>query len=161
MQEIGRRFEPLLLIGSAIDFGGGDKEQARAVLQRAFLCELYEIQVRRGRCFLHTHSQSADSWDQPTMVDFMNRFPDTFRTVTDSCLFGPTNPSKKFETADRVVEELRLYRTSTQYTNPLAQHAPDDHEGNVPAITTRLVCRCDHRTATTSSASTEAFFSCG
>ena len=32
----------------------------------------------------YTHSHSADSWDQPTMVDFMNRFPDTFGTVTDS-----------------------------------------------------------------------------
>ena len=47
-----------------------------------------KIQVRERRYFLHTHSHSADSWDQPTVVDFMNRFPDTFQTVTDRGLFG-------------------------------------------------------------------------
>ena len=77
----------LLLIGSTIDLastgqpstGRGDKEQARTVLHLAFICELYEIQVHGGRYFLHTHSHSADSWEQPTVVDFMNRFPDTFQ----------------------------------------------------------------------------------
>ena len=90
--------KPLLLIGSPIDFGGGDKEQAHAILHLAFICELYEIQVRRGRYFLHTHSNSADSWDQSTLVDFMNRFPDTFQTVTDSCLFGPKSLGKVMKT---------------------------------------------------------------
>ena len=56
----------------------------------AVICELDEIQLRRGRYFLNARSHSADSWDQPTwVVDFMNSFPDTFLTVTDSCLFGP------------------------------------------------------------------------
>ena len=59
------------------------------------ICEVYETQVRRGRHFSSdTVSHSADSRDQPTMADFMNRFPDTFRTVTDNCLFGPKNPGK-------------------------------------------------------------------
>ena len=70
--------KPLPLIGSPTDFGGGDKEEARAVLHLVCICELYEIQVRRGRFLLHTLSHSADSWDQPAMVGFMNRFPDTF-----------------------------------------------------------------------------------
>ena len=65
-----------------VDFGGGDKEQARAVLHLAFICELYEIQVRRGRYFLHTNSHSSNSLDQPPEVDFMKTFPDTFQTVT-------------------------------------------------------------------------------
>ena len=92
--------KPLLLIGSPLDLGGGDKEQARAVLHLAFICELHEMQVRRGRNFLHTHSShSTDSWDHhPTMVDFVNRFPDTFRTVIDRCLFGPKNPGKCLKT---------------------------------------------------------------
>ena len=79
----------LLLIGSPIDSGTGDKERARAVLHLAFICELYEIQVHGGRYFLHTHSHSADSWAQSTVVDFVNRFPDTFQTVTDRSLFVP------------------------------------------------------------------------
>ena len=74
---------------SPIDSCGEDEEQTRAVLLLAFICELYEIQVCEGRYFLHTHSHSAKSWDQPTVVDFMNRFPDTFQTVTDRNLFGP------------------------------------------------------------------------
>ena len=35
-----------------------------------------------------THPHSADIPDQPLTVDFMNRFPDTFQTVADGCLFG-------------------------------------------------------------------------
>ena len=60
-------------MGSPIDSDGGDDEQTRAVLHLAFICELREIQVREGRHFLHTQSHSADSWDHPTVVDFMNR----------------------------------------------------------------------------------------
>ena len=60
----------------------------RAYLHLAFICELYEIQVRRGRYFLRTHSQSSNSLDQPPTVNFMKTFPDTLQTVTDSCLVG-------------------------------------------------------------------------
>ena len=81
-----------LLMGSPIDSHGEDEEQTRVVLHLAFICELYEIQVREQRYFLHTHSHSAKSWDQPAVVDFMNRFPDTFQTVTDRSLFGANVP---------------------------------------------------------------------
>ena len=76
---------PLLLIGPPVDFGGRDTEQARVVLHVAFICELYELQVRRGRYFLHTPSHSAES---ASNGGSMNRLPDVFQTVTDSCLFG-------------------------------------------------------------------------
>ena len=68
--------KPLLLIGSPIDSGRENKERARGVLHLAFICELYETQLHGGRYFLHAHSHSAQS----TVVDFMNRFPDTFQT---------------------------------------------------------------------------------
>ena len=58
----------------------------------AFICELYETQLHGGRCFLHAHSHSADSWEQSTVVDFMKRFPDTFQTVTDRSFFGLNVP---------------------------------------------------------------------
>ena len=51
--------------------------------------------MREGRYFFthtHTHSHSAKSWRQPIVVDFMNRFPDTFQTVTDRSLSGPNVP---------------------------------------------------------------------
>ena len=81
--------KPLLLIGSPIDSGQGNKERARGEsLHVAFICELYETQLHGGRYFLHAHSHSADCWEQSKVVDFMNRFPDTFQTVTDRSLFG-------------------------------------------------------------------------
>ena len=43
--------KPLLLIGSPIDSGRGDRERARAVLHLACNCELYEIQVHGGPVF--------------------------------------------------------------------------------------------------------------
>ena len=84
--------KPLLLIGSQMDSGRGDKDHARAVLHLASIWELSEIQLHGSRYFVHTHLHSADSWEQPTIVDFMNRFPDTFQTVTDRSLFGPNVP---------------------------------------------------------------------
>ena len=56
--------KPLLLVGSPIDSDGEDEEQTRTVLHMAFICELYEIQVREGRYFLHTHSHFAKSRDR-------------------------------------------------------------------------------------------------
>ena len=79
--------KPLLLIGSPIDSGQGNKERPRLVLYVAFICELYETQLYGCRYFLHAHSHPADSWEQSTDVDFMSRFPDTFQTVTDRSLF--------------------------------------------------------------------------
>ena len=84
--------KPLLLMGSPIDSDGEDEEQTRAVLHLAFTRDLSEIQVHERRYFLRAHSRSADSWEQSTLVDFMNRFPDTFQTVTDRSLFGPRVP---------------------------------------------------------------------
>ena len=84
--------KPLLLTGSPIDSGREDKERARATLHLAFFCELYEIQVHGGQYFLHAHPQPADSLEQSSVLDFMNRFPDTFQTVTDRRLFGPDLP---------------------------------------------------------------------
>ena len=57
---------------------------------------------------------------------------------SDSCLCDPKELWVTWcENDDKLVDELRLHRTGTQYTNSLAQHVPDDHE----AITVRLVCR--------------------
>ena len=60
------------------------------VLHLAFICELYETQLHGGRYFPHAHSHSADSWEQPAVVDFMKRFPDTVQTVIDRNLFDLT-----------------------------------------------------------------------
>ena len=92
--ELVENSKPLLLIGSPIDSASmgqpstsrGDIEQALAVLNLAFICE------HKGRYFFHTHSHSADSWEQSAVVGFMNRFPYTFQTVTDRSLLGQNVP---------------------------------------------------------------------
>ena len=38
------------------------RQITRARVHLAFMCELYELQVRAGRYFLHEHPQSATSW---------------------------------------------------------------------------------------------------
>ena len=107
--------KPLLLIGSPIDSASGrDKEQpVRAVLHLAFICELYEMQEHGGQYFLHTHSHSADSWEQSTVVDLMNRFSDTF-LVWHKC------PSR-YEHADEMVDKFWLHRTGTQLIDSVRQ----------------------------------------
>ena len=107
--------KPLLLIGSPTDSGRENKERERGVLHWAFICELHESQLHGGRYYLLAHSHSADSWEQSTVVDFMNRFPDTFQTVTDMSLFGP-NVRQGMKTLTRWFDKfgITLQRHSVQ-----------------------------------------------
>ena len=97
----------------------------------AFICELCGIQVCRGRPFLHTHSHSTDTWDRPAMVDFMNRFPDTFCTVTDSCLIGPNNLAKGMET----LTVAQAFGTTTHSRRSRRQHPSNYSQTCVVAAT--------------------------
>ena len=102
----------LLLIGSPFDSFREHTEPARAVLHLAFICELYERQVHGG----HTHSHSADSWEQSTVVDFMNRFPYTFQTVPDRSLICSKCHSQ-YEHADEMADKFWMRRTGTQLSD--------------------------------------------
>ena len=149
--------KPLLLLGSLIDSGGGDKEEnagGSAPWHSSVNCTKYE-----GRFFFHTHSHSAKSWDQSTVVGFMNRFPDTFQTVTDRSLFGPNVPNSM--NVDEMVDKFWMRCTGTQLIESLAHCAPNDHECNVPAITVGSMCCRGERRAATSSTSSEAGYTCG
>ena len=59
------------------------------ILNLALICELCETQLHGGRYFLHADSHAANSWEQPTVVDFMNKFQDTFQTMTDKNMVWP------------------------------------------------------------------------
>ena len=59
----------------------------------------------------------------------MNRFPDTFQTVTDRSLFGPKCPSQ-YGHANEMVDKLRLHCTGTKLIAPLVHGAPNDYERN-------------------------------
>ena len=80
----------------------------------------------------------------------MNRFPDTFQTVTDRSLFGPNVPHIT-NTLTRWLTKFRMRRTGTQLIDPLVHGAPNNYERNVPAIAIRPLCRWgDGPTATSS-----------
>ena len=145
--------KPLLLIGSPID-SVGTGQPVRAVLHLAFICELYEIQVHGGRYSLHTHSHSADSWERSTVVDFMNRFPDSDWPK----LVWPKCPSQ-YGHADEMVDRFRLHRTGTKLIESLVHGAPSDCECNVPAVTVRPECRWSDGPTATSSLFAEAGYS--
>ena len=146
--------KPLLLIGSPI-YSVGTGQPVQAVLHLAFNCELYEIQVHGGRYFLHTHSHSADSWEQSTVVDFMNRFPATFQTVTDWSLFGQDVPhgvntlTRWLTNSGCIAQAL----SSSTHSSTVRQ--------TIPAITVRLECCGNDGPDATSSAFAEAGYSCG
>ena len=151
--------KPLLLIGSPIDSGRENKERVRGVLHLAFICELHETQLHWVGISFHAHSHSADSWEQPTVVDFTNRFPDTCQEVIDRSLFGPNVPT--VEHAEEMCDKFRTRCTGTQLIDPLVQRVPNDHECNVPAIAIRPGCRWNFGSTAASPAFAKAGYPSG
>ena len=116
-------------------------------LHLAFICEMYKLQVRGGRYCLRTHPHSADRPNQPFIVGFMDRFPNTFHAVPNSSFFfGPKGFTARDawnawrEKADKMADEFWVH-TSTLHTDRLAQPVPGDHEGHVPETAVRAACR--------------------
>ena len=70
----------------------------------------------------------------------MNRFPDTFWTVTDSCFFGTTNSEKGMKTRTRLFTNSGCIAQAPSAPTHLPSMPPDDHECNVPSITVGSVC---------------------
>ena len=64
-------------------------EKARMHLQFTF--ELYDMQVKAGRYFLHEHPFAASSWQEKCVVDFILRH-DVYTAVSHMCRFGMTAP---------------------------------------------------------------------
>ena len=132
--------KPLLLIGSGVDSGGGDEERARGGSALGIHLRAVRNTTAWGSVFLHADSHSADSREQPTVGDFMNRFPDTFQTVTDRSWFGPNVPHGT-NALTRLLTKLWMRCTGTQLADSLVHCAPNDHACNVPAIAIRPGCR--------------------
>ena len=133
----------------------GSTDTEMGLVEVCTISGLYDIQVHGGRYFLHTHSHSADSWEQSTVVDFMNRFPDTFQTVTDWSLFGQDVPHG--------VNTLTRWLTNS---GCIAQALSSSTRSftvrqTIPAITVRLECCGNDGPDATSSVFAEAGHSCG
>ena len=62
-------FSALLALSTAKRDPEAVKRQiTRARVHLAFMCELYELQVRAGRYFLHEHPQAATSWQMEEVI---------------------------------------------------------------------------------------------
>ena len=65
------------------------RELASACAHIAFCFELYEIQRRAGRFFMHEHPSSASSWGRPEVLEMLLR-EDIELVEVDMCDFGLT-----------------------------------------------------------------------
>ena len=107
-----------------LDRGMWVTEQTQVVLHLSFVCELCETQVHGGRYSLLPYPHSADCHDHPLVVDFMNMFPNTFQTLTDSCLFGPM-------VSEQGTYKLHSVKTPTRWLT---------NSGCIAQLLTRFAC---------------------
>ena len=95
------------------------------------MCELYETQLHGGgggRHFLHAHSHSADNWQQSTVEDLMDKFPDAFQTVTDRNLFGPNVPHGLLTNTGCVAQALSsLNQSCTVRQTTMSAKCPNNY----------------------------------
>ena len=59
----------------------------RAITHLKFCCELYELQVKAGRYFLHEHPVQATSWRLPCIQRVL-ALPGVHTCIGDMCRFG-------------------------------------------------------------------------
>jgi hypothetical protein len=72
------------------------KRMLEATTLLHFALEIYELQVRAGRHFIHEHPQSASSWRDEKMIKMMQH-PDVGSVVTHLCQFGMKTKGKNGE----------------------------------------------------------------
>lgn len=90
----------------------------------AFASEICELQAKAGRCFLHEHQATADSWKRQPITKLL-KVHGVSAAVSDTCAFGMTSidPSGK--------EELVL--------------KPARWASNAPLLLKRLGVRCSNK----------------
>lgn len=74
------------------------RQRQRAVDHLAFAFELYALQAKHGRYFLHEHPLSANSWDEKCVIDFVLQHSGLSTTVTHMCQFGMVAQDRDGET---------------------------------------------------------------
>ena len=63
------------------------RELRRAIDHLSFALEVYRMQAKSGRFFLHEHPATASSWKLDEVIQFIREF-DAHVVVGDLCLFG-------------------------------------------------------------------------
>ena len=97
--EIINRDKPALVVGSPEcrmfsalqNLSSWDRNKAKkldiARKHLAFVCEIYEHQVKNSRWFLHEHPSTATSWRERCVLGVM-KMENVSTTITDQCMFG-------------------------------------------------------------------------
>ena len=109
-----------------------DEKMKIAEKHMEFCLELYAIQVRGGRYFLHEHPNGASSWRMKSMVKIMAK-DNVHTTACDMCAYGLT--TKDGEGEALVEKRTRLMsnspeiikRVSNQCTNRGGKDASKHH----------------------------------
>ena len=136
---------PLLLIGSPMctwfsalqhfNKGKVDTAEWEAGFQRAvehikFVFELYDLQVRGGRYFLHEHPAQATSWQLPTVVELCSRYPHLYAVIGAMCAFGLTTPGE--DGKEQPAQKLTRWLTNSPFlAATLERKCPRDHAHTV------------------------------
>ena len=102
------------------------KAYRRAVEHIKFVFELYDIQVRGGRYFLHEHPATATSWKLPVVTEFCARYPHLYAITMDMCQFGMTTPNARGEPTP-AKKPTRWLTNSPCLAEQLEQHCPGTH----------------------------------
>ena len=84
MRQIIGRSEPDVIIGSHKDQNRGCRQKDKDHIE--FLCELYDAQVARGRCFVRELTSEVNS--RMKCVAKIMAMPGTSTAVADLCMFG-------------------------------------------------------------------------
>ena len=145
-----RETRPLLLVGSPmctwfsvlqqLNKGKKDPEEWEQGFQRAvehikFVFELYDMQVRGGRYFLHEHPATATSWKLPEVVEFCARYPHLYAVTSAMCQFGLTTIGG--DGAEQPALKLTRWLTNSPFlAATLEKKCPRDHE-HTPLLNNR------------------------
>ena len=106
-----------------------DARMAYARKHLEFCIQLYEIQWRNARYFLHEHPAEAGSWDEPLMKKLMSR-DGVQRVVGDPCQyglksrdqFGEAPARKRFTNAVCIAKRLQQQRCFNKPSYQVHRH---------------------------------------
>ena len=102
------------------------KAYRRAVEHIKFVFELYDLQVRSGRYFLHEHPATATSWKLPVVTEFCARYPHLYAITMDMCQFGMSTPNARGELIP-AQKPTRWLTNSPCLAEKLEKHCPGMH----------------------------------
>ena len=88
-----------------------------------FCCELYFIQLRGGRCFVHEHPAEATSWSRTSMCE-LAAHPEVGMAIVDMCVHGMKVDVGPVQGPAR--KRTRVFSNSHEVLKRIASQCPND-----------------------------------